>query len=106
MASFCTGRAGHYDMVNQAISDFLPNMTWLQPPGHVHAMIHRSWQPNALNATLDIPPMSNWSSIPDKELKCSGHRGEYHGELGTPDSAEGCLQLLLEKATGLENYAV
>jgi hypothetical protein len=35
-ASFCHGRAGHYDMFDQAISYFLPNMTWLQPPGHVH----------------------------------------------------------------------
>ena len=29
-ASFCHGRAGHYDMFDQAISFFLPNMTWLQ----------------------------------------------------------------------------
>ena len=34
-ASFCTERSGHYDMCDQGISFFLPNMTWLQPPGHV-----------------------------------------------------------------------
>ena len=27
-----------------------PNMTWLQPPGWVHAMITHSWQPNAIAA--------------------------------------------------------
>jgi cytochrome P450 len=27
-------------------------MTWLQPPGHVHAMISQSWQPLAVNFSL------------------------------------------------------
>ena len=38
-ASFCTERSGHYDAFDQGISFFLPNMTWLQPPGFVHQMI-------------------------------------------------------------------
>eukprot|EP01052_Picozoa_sp_SAG31_P030293 SAG31_NODE_3095_length_4682_cov_2.946542_6_plen_149_part_00 len=28
-------------------------MTWLQPPGHVHAMIDQSWQDMAVNFTLN-----------------------------------------------------
>ena len=47
-ASFCAERSGHYDAFDQGISFFLPNMTWLQPPGYVHAMITATQQPNAL----------------------------------------------------------
>jgi cytochrome P450 len=36
----------------QGLAFFLPNMTWLQPPGHVHAMISQSWQPLAVNFSL------------------------------------------------------
>ena len=50
-ASFCTERSGHYDAFDQGISFFLPNMTWIQPPGYVHAMIAKAWQPNGVNAT-------------------------------------------------------
>jgi hypothetical protein len=42
-ASFCTERSGHYDAYDQGLVFFLPNMTWLQPPGQVHAMIARTW---------------------------------------------------------------
>lgn len=42
-ASFCTSRSGHFDGFDQGISFFLPNMTWLQPPGYVHAMITATW---------------------------------------------------------------
>lgn len=52
-ASFCTSRSGHFDAFDQGISFFLPNMTWLQPPGHVHAMIASTRQPNALAAAVD-----------------------------------------------------
>ena len=31
-----------------------PNMTWLQPPGVVHAMVDQTWQPHALQ--VDVPP--------------------------------------------------
>ena len=51
-ASFCTGDATSFDYFDQGISFFLPNMTWLQPPGHVHSMISSTWQPHALNFTV------------------------------------------------------
>ena len=34
---------------------FLPNMTWLQPPAHIHAMIAASWA----DATVDAQPLTN-----------------------------------------------
>ena len=42
-ASFCTGSSNNFDSWDQSLSMFLPNMTWLQPPGHVHAMITATW---------------------------------------------------------------
>ena len=48
-ASFCLERSGHFDAFDQGIAFFLPNMTFLQPPGWVHAMITHSWQPNAVS---------------------------------------------------------
>ncbi len=40
MASFCFERSGHFDLHNdQGLSFFLPNGTWLQPPGWVKAMV-------------------------------------------------------------------
>jgi len=36
------------DEWDQGLSFFLPNMTWLQPPGVVHQMISSLWLPNAL----------------------------------------------------------
>jgi hypothetical protein len=51
-ASFCNERSGHFDAFDQGISFFLPNMTWLQPPGYVHKMFADTWQPNALNVTV------------------------------------------------------
>ena len=47
-ASFCMGGASDWDAWDQGISFFLPNATWLQPPGYIHQMIHNTWQPNAL----------------------------------------------------------
>jgi len=47
-ASFCTERSGHFDAFDQGISFFLPNMTWLQPPGWVHAMASAAFAPNAV----------------------------------------------------------
>ena len=47
-ASFCTERCGHYDAYDQGITFFLPNMTWIQPPGYVHQMISATWQPNGV----------------------------------------------------------
>lgn len=37
---------------DQGIAFFLPNTTWLQPPGFVHQMITKTWQPNAYSVEL------------------------------------------------------
>jgi len=101
-ASFCHGRAGHYDMFDQAISFFLPNMTWLQPPGHVHAMITESWQPSVIASNITSSTLKPvWTTLPDKALVCSG--SEYQGDLGVTD-AQGCLAAAQKK--GGVNYAV
>lgn len=50
-ASFCTERCGHYDAYDQGITFFLPNMTWIQPPGYVHQMITNTWQPNGVGVS-------------------------------------------------------
>jgi hypothetical protein len=47
-ASFCSERSGHFDAFDQGISFFLPNMTWLQPPGWVHHMVDAAYAPNAV----------------------------------------------------------
>merc|ERR1711998_44042 len=47
-ASFCTERSGHYGAFDQGITFFLPNGSWIQPPGYVHKMIHDSWLPDAV----------------------------------------------------------
>lgn len=52
-ASFCTERSGHYDAFDQGISFFLPNMTWLQPPGYVHQMINQTWQPHGVDVQVN-----------------------------------------------------
>jgi hypothetical protein len=40
MSSFAMERSGHFDTHNdQGLAFFLPNQTWLQPPGWTHAMI-------------------------------------------------------------------
>ena len=53
-ASFCTSRSGHRDAFDQGLVFFLPNMTWLQPPGHVHVLVTESWLPVAA-AYEEIP---------------------------------------------------
>merc|ERR1719203_1804438 len=47
--SFCMERSGYNEggLNDQGLIFFLPNMTWLQPAGHVHAMIANTWQPIA-----------------------------------------------------------
>lgn len=91
-ASFCHGRSGHFDMFDQAIAFFLPNMTWLQPPGHVHAMVTASWQPRVIAASVAPPatPPPGWSTFANRSLTCSG--SEYRGYAKMKDdSAAGCL---------------
>eukprot|EP00928_Gymnodinium_smaydae_P075106 TRINITY_DN58111_c0_g1_i1.p1 TRINITY_DN58111_c0_g1~~TRINITY_DN58111_c0_g1_i1.p1 ORF type:complete len:673 (+),score=94.79 TRINITY_DN58111_c0_g1_i1:51-2069(+) len=53
-ASFCMERSGYNEggLNDQGLIFFLPNMTWLQPPGHVHAMVAETWEPIARNASL------------------------------------------------------
>ena len=52
-ASFCSERSGHFDAYDQGISFFLPNMTWLQPPGYVHQMITQTWGDFGLAVSID-----------------------------------------------------
>jgi len=48
-ASFCIQRSGQMrDIWDQGLSFFLPNATWLQPPGVVHALFSKYWTPNGL----------------------------------------------------------
>merc|ERR1711920_945102 len=54
--SFCSGTSDHYDDWDQGISFFLPNMTWLQPPGHVHAMITETWADQTIQMDIDGAP--------------------------------------------------
>eukprot|EP01050_Picozoa_sp_SAG11_P015267 SAG11_NODE_1960_length_3998_cov_3.835599_4_plen_326_part_00 len=53
-ASFYMGQGDNSDKAGfmQSIAEFLPNGTFLQPPGHVHAMVAKTWQPNGLATTL------------------------------------------------------
>jgi len=102
-ASFCHGRAGHFDMFDQAISFFLPNMTWLQPPGHVHAMITSSWQPQVVNSSISVSglPKPEWDTFKGKGYTCSG--SEYKGDLGAM-SADACLSAVQAKEDQGINY--
>ena len=50
-SSFCTASSNGFDSWDQGISFFLPNMTWLQPPGHVHAMFTATWAGVTLGST-------------------------------------------------------
>ena len=49
-ASFCFGSSNNFDTWDQALAFFLPNMTWLQPPGYVHTMIKQTWAEQVLAA--------------------------------------------------------
>ena len=54
-ASFCTGSSNNFDSWDQGISFFLPNMTWLQPPGYVHQMISQTWGEQTLLLSWATP---------------------------------------------------
>ena len=64
-ASFCTERSGHFDDFDQGMSFFLPNMSWLQPPGHVHAMIAKSWLPIGVPTVAKPDPTAkiSWPEV-------------------------------------------
>merc|ERR1712216_980349 len=59
-SSFCMAQADHADNAgfNQGIASFMPNMTYLQPPGHVHAMVSSTWQPNGVPSSVRVDPGS------------------------------------------------
>lgn len=105
-ASFCTERSGHFDAFDQGISFFLPNASWLQPPGHVHAMVNSTWQPQALNVTVETtgaaPP--KWTEYSGKGYTCSG--SEYKGAASDLNkTAAGCLAAAEKMSSSGVNYA-
>ena len=50
----CAAPARYYDGGgnDQGLSFYLPNGTWLQPPGYVHKMVHDTWLPGALKVSI------------------------------------------------------
>ena len=52
--SFCFERSGYQEggLNDQGISFFLPNMTWLQPPGYVHNMVSKAWFSKAASSVM------------------------------------------------------
>ena len=57
-ASFCVEHAPpHLDDLGftQGLASFLPNTTYLQPPGWVHAMVSDAWQPLAVPVSWTRP---------------------------------------------------
>ena len=52
-ASFCTSSSTDTGQYDQGLIFRLPNMTWLQPPAHTHAMIHQTWA----DATVQTTPL-------------------------------------------------
>ena len=57
-ASFCMASSNDFDNFDQGLSFFLPNASFLQPPGLVHMMIDQTWQPNALK----VETSAGWNS--------------------------------------------
>ena len=57
-ASFCMAQGDNYDEIGftQGLASFLPNTTFLQPPGWVHAMVASTFQPNGLAVNLTSAP--------------------------------------------------
>ena len=58
-ASFCTEYSGHDDLWlskrgDQGLIFFSANMTWGQPPAHLHQLLSATAQPNALELTNDL----------------------------------------------------
>ena len=67
-ASFCSERSGHFDAYDQGMSFFLPNSTWLQPPGLVHRLLKDTLQPNMLRVNTS-----------DNRVSASAQRSEDGG---------------------------
>ena len=51
-ASFCSGTSNNFDQWDQGISFFLPNMTWIQPPGYVHTLMKATWAETVLASSF------------------------------------------------------
>lgn len=47
-ASFCSQSSSQFDRADQGLSFFNQEQAWLQPPGHVHAMISQTWAEQTL----------------------------------------------------------
>ena len=80
--------------------------SWLQPPGHVHAMVHESWQPSALNVSVVTTGAASpsWTEYKGKGYTCSG--SEYKGTaVPTNKTAEGCLAAAEKMTAKGVNYA-
>ena len=80
-ASFCMEQGDNSDdgAFHQGMASFLPNMTYLQPPGWVHHMVTSTWQPNALAVKLTAGPGeqaadthgSSWNDTFSGSASCS-----------------------------------
>jgi len=77
-ASFCNERSGHFDGFDQGLSFFLPNATWLQPPGHVHSMIAQTFESQRLS----------WNSSTSSVFQSQGQVLRYSGKQSNPLSVE------------------
>lgn len=82
-ASFCAERSGHFDSWDQGLSFFLPNASFLQPPGLVHELVQNTWQPNALSATVGTnASRCGFVSFDNASSECKTWGGWCQGPLG------------------------
>jgi hypothetical protein len=70
--SFIGGRSGHFDAFDQSLAFFLPNQTWLQPPGWVHAMIASTWGDMGLPITYTTPAGAGGLSVTAQRSSATG----------------------------------
>ena len=90
-ASFCVERAPpHTDDLGftQGLVSFLPNATWLQPPGHVHAMVRESWQPLAVPVRWAVASSPDGGAAASLDAAASHNVGGHVGrrQHATPDA--------------------
>lgn len=58
-SSFCAQAQTQFDNFDQGLSFFLPNMTWLQPPGWVHAGVAKTWAEITLRSVVEFNDLSS-----------------------------------------------
>jgi len=68
-ASFCNERSGHFDAFDQGISMFLPNMTWMQPPGWVDGWMD-TWQCGTMETAICSLHCDHGQSYPRNGCHC------------------------------------